>query len=193
MQIFKLFILTALLAFTACQTAQKEGADVVDAAQKTAADAKQAAQQKAQAASTPSQPIAQRSPEEVAKGDKTLIENYVKNNNLRGSWTESGIFYAIEKAGSGPNPTLQSTVTCHYKGTLLTGKQFDSSYDRGQPASFPLTRVIKGWQEGIPLLKKGGKGKFIIPSGLAYGAVSRGPSLPANSVLIFDVELMEFK
>ena len=127
-----------------------------------------------------------------AQADAKVIADYVKKNGLKTQSTASGIHYIIETEGTGENPTINDQVQVHYKGTLLDGTQFDSSYDRGQPATFPLKGVVKGWQEGIPLLKKGGKGKLIIPSGLAYGSRAR-PKIPANSVLIFDVELLDIE
>ncbi len=130
--------------------------------------------------------------EKQKEKDEEIIAKYVADNKLDMKKTDSGIYYTIEKTGKGKNPTLENSVVAHYKGTFLDGKQFDSSYDRGEPTSFPLTGVVKGWQEAIPLLKPGGKGKFIIPSGLAYGPMAR-PGIPANSVLIFDVELKEVK
>lgn len=187
MRILKVITLAAIVALGACQGGTADKAEVKENAAKPAAktNIKQAAGE--------SVPVTKRTPEQQKSADEALIRKYVADNGLKGEFTQSGIFYSIEKPGTGANPTKQNTVTCHYRGTLLTGKQFDSSYDRGQPASFPLTRVIPGWQEGIPLLKKGGKGKLIIPSGLAYGPVTRGADLPANSVLIFDVELVDFK
>lgn len=135
------------------------------------------------------------SPADQAKADADLILKYLKDNGLEGKAksTATGIYYIIEKEGSGPNPTQQNTVKCHYKGTLLNGQEFDSSYSRNQPLEFPLSAVIPGWQQGIPLLKKGGKGKLLIPSGLAYGQRAMGDKIPANSVLLFDVELLDFK
>ncbi len=131
------------------------------------------------------------SPAEQLKIDEEKIEAFVKEKGLKNvQKTESGIRYIIEKEGTGANPTIDDKVKVHYKGTLLDGSEFDSSYARNQPAEFPLKGVVKGWQEGIPLIKTGGKGKLIIPSGLAYGSRGR-PSIPANSVLIFDVELLD--
>ncbi len=123
--------------------------------------------------------------------DQGLIEAYIAEKGLTTQKTESGIHYIIEKAGKGDNPTIDSEVTVHYHGTLLDGTVFDSSVDRGETISFPLKQVVPGWQEAIPLLKKGGKGKFIIPSDLAYGGRAQN-KIPANSVLIFDVELFKF-
>ncbi len=125
--------------------------------------------------------------------DNKLILDYLKANKLKANHTASGLYYIIEKEGSKEHPTAANTVTCHYTGTLLNGKKFDSSVDRGKPLEFALTRVIKGWTEGIPFIGKGGKGKLIIPSGLAYGTRAMGADIPANSVLIFDVELIDFK
>ncbi len=125
--------------------------------------------------------------------DKNLILQYLIDNELEYQHTESGIYYIIEKEGEGEgHPTGTDLVKTHYRGTLLDGKQFDSSYDRGEPIEFPLRGVIQGWQEAIPLLKPGGKGTFIIPSGLAYGDRAMGADIPANSVLKFDVELLDF-
>ncbi len=123
--------------------------------------------------------------------DQGLIEAYVAEKGLTTQQTPSGIHYVIEKAGKGDNPTIDSEVTVHYHGTLLDGTVFDSSVDRDKTISFPLKQVIPGWQEAIPLLKKGGKGKFIIPSTMAYGDRQQN-KIPANSVLVFDVELFEF-
>ncbi len=127
-----------------------------------------------------------------AKDDK-IIQDYIATNGLTMEKTEKGVYYQITKKGKGlEHPTLASTLNCHYHGTLLDGTVFDSSVDRGKPIDFPLGRVIPGWQDAIPLLTAGGKGKFIIPSSLAYGPQGGGP-IPPNSVLIFDVELISFK
>lgn len=124
--------------------------------------------------------------------DLALIKDYIKTNKLKKvEQTASGIHYLIENPGSGARPNIKSTVKCHYKGTLLDGTEFDSSYKRNAPIDFPLMGVIKGWQEAIPLLAKGGKGKFIIPSELAYGSKQMGALIKPNSVLVFDVELLD--
>jgi len=104
--------------------------------------------------------------------------------------TESGLQYEVLVEGGGPKPSLNDEVTVHYKGTLTDGTVFDSSYDRGQPATFPLNRVVKGWQEGIPLMPVGSKFKFTIPPELAYGSRA-SPGIPADSILIFEVELID--
>lgn len=104
--------------------------------------------------------------------------------------TASGLQYKIEKDGTGKIPSANDTVKVHYKGTLVNGEQFDSSYDRGQPAEFPVTGVIRGWTEALQLMKVGSKYKLFIPPELAYGSAGR-PGIPPNSVLIFDVELID--
>lgn len=103
--------------------------------------------------------------------------------------TESGLLYQVMSKAEGESPKDTDTVEVHYKGTLIDGTQFDSSYDRGQPATFPLNRVIPGWTEGVQLMQVGSKYKFVIPSELAYGAQDT-PTIPANSTLVFEVELL---
>lgn len=103
--------------------------------------------------------------------------------------TESGLQYEIVEEGNGPKPTVTDQVTVHYRGTLTDGTVFDSSYERGEPATFPLNRVVKGWQEGIPLMSVGSKFKFTIPPELGYGSRANGP-IPANATLNFEVELL---
>jgi FKBP-type peptidyl-prolyl cis-trans isomerase len=104
--------------------------------------------------------------------------------------TASGLYYIITQEGTGDHPTLQSTVKVRYKGYRLNGDVFDQTSGTST-ATFPLTQLILGWQEGIPLLKKGGKGTFFCPSDLAYGSQQVG-DIPPNSVLIFEIELVDF-
>ncbi len=114
-----------------------------------------------------------------------------KNKTVEGvKTTASGLQYQVIQEGTGKTPTLKDTVKAHYKGTLINGQQFDSSYDRGQPAEFPVEGVIKGWTEALQMMKVGGKMKLFVSPELGYGAAAR-PGIPANSVLIFDVELVD--
>ena len=123
---------------------------------------------------------------EQEKMDKTLNETYGSAKA-----TASGLRYIIEKEGDGANPNAGSSVTVHYTGYLLNGSKFDSSVDRGQPATFGLNQVIPGWTEGLQLIKQGGKAKLIIPPNLGYGANGYPPVIPPNSWLVFDVELIK--
>jgi FKBP-type peptidyl-prolyl cis-trans isomerase len=108
--------------------------------------------------------------------------------------TASGLKYQILKHGTGTvSPKASDTVKVHYHGTLLDGTVFDSSVERGEPASFPLNRVIPGWTEGVQLMKVGDKFKFTVPPELAYGARSPSPKIPPNSTLVFEVELLEIQ
>lgn len=125
--------------------------------------------------------------------ERITIEEYLAKNNLTAQHTASGLYYIIEKQGDGEKAEAGKTVTVNYTGKLLDGKVFESSLSPGRtPLRFPLGvgRVIKGWDEGITLLNVGGKGTFIIPSPLGYGAHASGP-IPANSILIFDIELLK--
>lgn len=123
---------------------------------------------------------------EQEKMDKVLNETYGS-----AARTASGLRYIVEKEGTGKSPLATDQVTVHYSGYLLNGTKFDSSVDRGQPATFPLNRVIPGWTEGLQLMKEGGKTKFIIPSELGYGAAGAGGVIPPNAWLVFDVELIK--
>lgn len=107
--------------------------------------------------------------------------------------TESGIQYVVMTTAEGDKPVATDTVKVHYKGTFLNGETFDSSYERGEPAVFPLNRVIKGWTEGVQLMSVGAKYKFTIPSDLAYGPNGNPPRIPGNSVLEFEIELLEIQ
>ena len=107
--------------------------------------------------------------------------------------TASGLAYKVLTEGTGPNPKATDQVTVHYTGKLIDGKVFDSSVKRGQPATFPLNRVIPGWSEGVQLMKKGGKATLYLPSNLAYGERGAGGVIPPNAALIFEIELLEIK
>ena len=126
----------------------------------------------------------------LAEGQKFLEEN-AKKEGVK--VTESGIQYVVLTAAEGDKPAATDTVKVHYKGTFLNGETFDSSYDRGEPAVFPLNRVISGWTEGVQLMSVGSKFKFTIPSDLAYGPNGNPPRIPGNSVLEFEIELLEIQ
>jgi len=126
----------------------------------------------------------------IAEGMKYLEENAKKEGV---QVTESGIQYVVLKEGEGEKPSAADTVTVHYTGTYLNGEKFDSSYDRNEPAVFPLNGVISGWTEGVQLMSVGAKYSFTIPSDLAYGPNGRPGSIPGNSVLKFDIELLAIK
>lgn len=121
------------------------------------------------------------------KGEKFLAENKTKEDVVT---LKSGLQYKILKKGTGASPKATDTVQCHYKGTTIDGKEFDSSHKRGEPAKFALNRVIKGWTEGLQLMKVGGKWQFFVPSELAYGERGAGQNVGPNEVLIFEVELL---
>jgi len=133
---------------------------------------------------------AQRAKEQAEAAQKTAAAGtaYLADNARREGvkTTASGLQYKVIKAGSGRSPALNDTVTVHYRGTLVDGSEFDSSYKRGQPATFPVSGVIAGWTEALQLMKEGAQWQLVIPPALAYG--DRGPL--AGQVLIFDVELI---
>jgi FKBP-type peptidyl-prolyl cis-trans isomerase FkpA/FKBP-type peptidyl-prolyl cis-trans isomerase FklB len=107
--------------------------------------------------------------------------------------TASGLQYEVVRQGTGPKPAASDTVLVHYEGKLLDGTVFDSSYQRGQPAAFPLDAVIPGWTEGVQLMPAGSKFHFVVPPELAYGAAGAGDVIPPGAVLEFDVELLAIK
>ncbi len=137
--------------------------------------------------------------EEIAKaqgevnkkqGDAFLAENKTKEGVVT---LPSGLQYKILQAGTGPKPAAKDTVVCNYRGTLIDGKEFDSSAKHGQPATFPVGQVIKGWTEALQLMPVGSKWQIFLPPDLAYGERSMGPDITPNSTLIFEVELLSIK
>ena len=121
-------------------------------------------------------------------GEQFLAANRTKEGVVE---LPSGLQYKILQQGSGPKPTAEDTVVCNYRGTLVNGKEFDSSYSRGEPASFPVNHVIKGWTEALQLMTVGSKWQLFIPSQLAYGERGAGNGdIPPNSTLVFEVELI---
>ncbi len=125
----------------------------------------------------------------LKKGQDWLAENKKKEGVVE---TASGLQYKVIRKGTGPKPTAQQMVTAHYKGTLIDGTKFDSSYDRNEPAQFQLSAVIAGWTEGLQLMEVGSKYELYIPPSLGYGESGSGPIGP-NAVLIFEVELLGIK
>ena len=123
-------------------------------------------------------------------GEKFLAENTKKEGVIT---LKSGLQYEVLKEGNGKKPSAKDTVVCHYEGTLIDGTVFDSSYKRGEPATFPLQQVIAGWTEGVQLMQEGAKYRFYIPYRLAYGEGGAGAQIPPFAALIFDVELIEVK
>lgn len=126
----------------------------------------------------------------AAEGEKFLAENKKKEGVKT---TDSGLQYKVLKEGSGPSPKETDTVVTNYKGTLLDGTEFDSSYKRNEPATFPVNRVIKGWTEALQLMKPGAKYQLFIPATLAYGERGAGREIGPNATLIFEVELLSIK
>jgi FKBP-type peptidyl-prolyl cis-trans isomerase FklB len=129
---------------------------------------------------------------EIAKkeGEEFLAKNKKEKGVVE---LPSGVQYKVIQEGKGNKPTATDTIVAHYKGTLISGKEFDSSYKRGQPATFAVNQVIPGWQEILPMMPTGSKWKVVIPADQAYGARGAGVDIGPNETLIFEVELLEIK
>ncbi len=123
-------------------------------------------------------------------GEKYLAENKTKEGVIE---TASGLQYKVITAGTGKKPSSNSKVLVHYRGTLIDGTEFDSSYARGEPVELGVGQVIKGWQETLPLMTAGSKWQIVVPSDLAYGQRGAGGAIGPNSTLLFDIELLEIK
>lgn len=134
--------------------------------------------------------ISCRKTDNQAQKDDELIRNYLIQNGLEATRTNSGLYYLISEQGNGPFPTLDSRVRVVYKGYLLDGTVFDETDPAG--LEFDMRGIIAGWQEGLTYFREGGKGKLFVPSKLAYGSQSVG-NIPANSVLIFDIFLLKVR
>ena len=128
--------------------------------------------------------------ESQKEGDAFLAKNKAEKDVVT---LPSGLQYKIIKAGEGKKPVDTDTVECHYKGTLINGTEFDSSYSRGEPAQFPVGQVIKGWQEALKLMPVGSNWQLVVPSDLAYGPRGAGDDIGPNATLIFEVELLSIK
>ncbi len=137
--------------------------------------------------------VEKRTADQASKQKKEGDDFLAKNKTEKGvQTTPSGLQYVVLKEGTGPMPKETDTVKVHYRGTLINGTEFDSSYKRNEPATFPVNGVIKGWIEALQKMKVGSKWKVFIPSDLAYGENSQ-PPIPPNSVLIFEVELLSIE
>jgi FKBP-type peptidyl-prolyl cis-trans isomerase len=124
------------------------------------------------------------------EGEAFLAENKKKEGV---KVTPSGLQYKVVTTGSGPKPTTNDSVIAHYRGTLIDGTEFDSSYKRGEPTTFAVTGVIKGWTEALLMMNVGSKWQLFIPSDIAYGDFGRPPTIPAGATLLFDIELIAIK
>ncbi len=146
-------------------------------------------------AQTAVQTFFQQKAEEQAQAAKAEGENFLAENAKKpGVKTlPSGLQYQVLREGNGRKPTATDEVECHYEGTLINGQVFDSSYRRGETATFGLNQVIKGWTEGLQLMQEGAKYRFFIPYNLAYGEQGAGQAIPPYAALIFDVELIKVK
>ncbi|HQW10645.1 MAG TPA: FKBP-type peptidyl-prolyl cis-trans isomerase [Saprospiraceae bacterium] len=125
----------------------------------------------------------------VLEEGKKFLEENAKKPGVK--TTASGLQYEIITSGTGATPKATDEVTTNYRGTLINGKQFDSSYDRGEPAKFPVNRVIPGWTEALQMMKEGDKWRLYIPYNLAYGERGAGQDIPPFATLIFDIELIK--
>ena len=124
------------------------------------------------------------------EGDEFLAQNKTKEGVVT---LPSGLQYKILKEGTGPKPSVSDSVVCNYKGTLIDNTEFDSSYKRGQPATFPVGQVIKGWTEVLQLMPVGSKWQVFVPSDLAYGPRAPGGTIGPNATLIFEIELLSIQ
>jgi FKBP-type peptidyl-prolyl cis-trans isomerase len=131
--------------------------------------------------------------EKQEEANKKAQSDFLEENKQKPGivTTESGLQYEVIIPGDGPKPSDQDTVKVHYRGTLTSGNEFDSSYSLGEPIEFPLNGVIPGWTEGLQLMSKGSKYRLFIPSYLGYGSADYSPQIPPNSTLIFEIELLD--
>lgn len=161
-------------------------------------DPKLGEQQRTQAKLQMQQAIREKMMEEnkaIAEKNQKEGDAFLKANSKKEGVkvTDSGLQYKVIKAGSGKTPSANDTVVTHYRGTLIDGREFDSSYKRKKPATFPVKGVIKGWTEALQLMQEGAKWQLFIPAELAYGNAKRSELITPNSTLVFDIELLEIK
>lgn len=152
-------------------------------------------EQQLREAFTALQTVQQEKQAAAAKAQRDVEQKFFEENAKKDGviTTESGLQYRVITQGNGPKPSASDTVSTHYRGTLVDGSEFDSSYSRGQPAEFPLRGVIRGWTEALQLMPVGSKWELFIPAELGYGARSPSPKIPANSTLIFEIELLSIQ
>lgn len=133
--------------------------------------------------------------QQKASAQKSQSDYFMSQNKTKPGvvTTSSGLQYKVLKQGTGEKPTIKDTVVCHYLGTLIDGEEFDNSYKRGEPITFPVSGVIKGWTEALQLMPNGSKWRLFIPSALAYGDRGAGKEIPPGAALVFDVELLDIK
>jgi len=151
------------------------------------AKAAERAKQQAQQAKQQTDKVKAASEQIKREGEAFLAENKKKEGIIT---LPSGLQYKVYAAGTGRKPSSNDTVVTNYRGTFIDGREFDSSYRAGGPVTFPVNRVIKGWQEALQLMPVGSKWKLFVPPGLAYGEVGQPPKIPGNSVLLFDLDLV---
>ncbi len=177
-----------------------EDEETIQALHESQAEVREAREEKIAARRAELAEVEKRQKEEQMRAEKQREEQFAKAKSLLegkdidlegAQTTDSGLWYLITEEGEGESPTIQDTVVCHYRLWLPSGNEVDSSHSRNQPATFPLGRVIKGWQEGVQLLKPGGTAYFIVPPDLGYGSGGAGGSIPPNAVLVFEVQLLE--
>lgn len=139
--------------------------------------------------------LAERKQKELAEKNRKAGEAFLAANKKRAGvvTTATGLQYMVMKQGDGPHPKPEDEVRVHYKGSLIDGTEFDSSYRRGQPAVFGVSQVIPGWQEALPLMRVGGKYKVFVPPGLAYGERGQGPLIGPHAVLVFQIQLVKIE
>ena len=141
------------------------------------------------------QELSMKKMQEAAEKNKAEAASFMEKNKTAAGvkTTDSGLQYIVVSEGTGKQPKASDIVKVHYTGTLTNGEKFDSSVDRGEPAEFPVGQVIKGWTESLQLMKVGAKYKLFVPPDLGYGQMGQPPKIPGNSVLVFDVELLDVK
>ncbi len=130
-------------------------------------------------------------PANQAETDQNIILEYAAKNNLDVKRTPSGLYYIMEKEGTGKSPKSENVVSVNYRGYFLDGREFDSSYKRNAPIELPANQFVPGWTEALTMMKPGGKMKVLVPSHLAYGPVGYPGAIPGNAVLGFDMELLK--